>query len=212
MNRRGPYIVTHSGRQVWAFDLRPEDIDFNDVAYSLARQNRYAGHAALPVGLHSIACADVARILFPSEPILWLCALYHDGPEAYLQDIVGPHKKWLAQFTSEYDAAEQRAWEAFAELLRVPKDLPEEVKMIDADVYLAECRYLGRPCRQDEYRGPIDITEPVHDLLDLYGCEPHPITVQDDFLDEHDGIELDSKAFGRVDSAWHHPLYTGTSR
>jgi 5'-nucleotidase len=71
--------------------LRPEQVDIEDVAHSLAQINRYCGHThrPYPVATHSVI---VATLVPPAHA---LAGLLHDGSEAYLGDVIRPLKRLL---------------------------------------------------------------------------------------------------------------------
>src|SRR5262245_25387833 len=83
-----PVMKTYTGKKVNPLNIRVEDIDIRDIAHHLATINRFTVALKRPVSVaqHSIY---VARLLDGSgvEPE----ALFHDAPEAYLNDI----NKWL---------------------------------------------------------------------------------------------------------------------
>ena len=115
-------VVTRSGT-LDLLDPNPADVRIEDIAFNLARINRWNGCAApsLSVARHSLlvqggvrlqivfnrACAakyDAARqrrlgIALPPlrapDPHLRLCALLHDAAEAYIGDICRPVKAIL---------------------------------------------------------------------------------------------------------------------
>lgn len=70
---------------------RPEDVDFNEIAYALSHLCRFAGHTKK---FYSVAqhCCLVASLL--PKP-LKLYGLLHDAHEAYIGDITTPVKHAL---------------------------------------------------------------------------------------------------------------------
>lgn len=112
-------------------DIRLEDIDVSDIAYSLAHQNRYTGHASPPVNVaaHSIACSIVAPPEYAFE------ALMHDAHEAYLGDINGQVKSALRSIDDfEWtclDELEERLRLAVAQKFGLPRQVSETVEEID---------------------------------------------------------------------------------
>lgn len=86
--RRGPWIMTASGRPFWPADPRPEDISVLDLAHHLSLECRYAGACGwhYSVAQHSVL---VSRLV-PAEAALW--GLLHDAAEAYIKDIPRPLK------------------------------------------------------------------------------------------------------------------------
>lgn len=106
-----PWVQTFSGV---AFDLlapRAEDVKIGDIAISLARINRFAGHT-LPVAYdqgYSVAQHSVlvSRILSQWGAPLAIVreGLLHDAGEAYYGDTSSPVKRALATVFSETLAA-----------------------------------------------------------------------------------------------------------
>ena len=98
MNDRGFMISMNDGSEFYPEDPRPEDINIEDIACSLAQTNRFNGHANFPVSVaqHSLLVCS----LVPHS--LKLRALLHDAAEAYIGDIVTPMKM-------EFETI--RAWE-----------------------------------------------------------------------------------------------------
>jgi hypothetical protein len=86
--RIGNAIRTISGRMMYPFDPRPEEIELCDIAHSLALLPRYTGHTVNPVSVaeHSVYVSQhvPASLAFP--------ALMHDAAEAYLNDLAAPNK------------------------------------------------------------------------------------------------------------------------
>src|SRR5690606_5290032 len=81
--RLGDWMQTFTGRAVYPLDLRPDDIDIQDIAHALSMQCRYAGHTRqfYSVAEHSV---HVARWCRQYGPAAALEGLLHDATEAYL--------------------------------------------------------------------------------------------------------------------------------
>lgn len=92
--RKGDWIQTYAGRQVWPLDPRPEDICIEDIAHALAMQCRFAGHVRChySVAEHSVRGLDA---LCPRNVLTERTFLLHDAAEAYLVDIPRPLKRDL---------------------------------------------------------------------------------------------------------------------
>ena len=63
---RGDAMQQRSGRPFWPMDPRAEDVVIDDVAYSLARVNRFGGHTTsrpYPVLEHLVRCCDLSLFL-----------------------------------------------------------------------------------------------------------------------------------------------------
>lgn len=121
-------IQTWKRHRVDPLDLKPEDIDIEDIAHALARQCRYNGHTGghLSVARHSIWVADH---LEPQGEYLQLWGLLHDAAEAYLGDLVRPLKH--SEFGVAYIEAEQRAERAITETFGLEYPMPSIVKAAD---------------------------------------------------------------------------------
>lgn len=84
-------IGTLSGKLLDPFKLSPADIDIEEVAHSLAQQNRYTGHTKFPLSV-----AQHSTLLSRNVPRhLAFAALLHDGPEYLVSDIAWPIKSRL---------------------------------------------------------------------------------------------------------------------
>jgi hypothetical protein len=122
---------TSTGIVVDVLEADPSKISIFDIAASLSRQCRFAGHLAPGVEHYSVAQHSilVAR-LCPSE--LALIGLLHDATEAYLQDIIRPLKHALGPIYQrlEEDWAMAIA-RAFGLPLRSLSELPPVVKAAD---------------------------------------------------------------------------------
>lgn len=94
-----PWILTHTGKRVNLQNPRAEDVCLEDIAYALARLNRFTGHAypSWSVGQHSLFCAELARLQGGSLELQRSC-LIHDFAEAYLGDVSSPLKKCISGY------------------------------------------------------------------------------------------------------------------
>lgn len=124
MSHNKPVIRTYTGKLVNPLDLRPEDIDINDIAHALALCNRFAGHTKFPISVaqHSVYVSKLC-------PQHRLAALLHDASEAYLGDVT----KWLKRSDSMagYREAEDRAQSVICGVFGLPLELPHEVELAD---------------------------------------------------------------------------------
>lgn len=129
--RTGDWMLTASGRQFWPLDPRPSEILIGDIAASLAKQCRYAGHTSThySVAEHSVLVSQVV----PHEHALQ--ALLHDATEAYCVDVPRPVKRALG---AVYAEIEDRIWRAIAERFHVSVEMHPCVKAADDAVLLAE--------------------------------------------------------------------------
>ncbi len=139
--RKGDWIQTFSGHPYWPMDPRVEDIHVVDIAHALSNLCRYTGHVRT---FYSVAEHSVwVSMLVPPEHAF--CALLHDAPEAYVNDLARPLKYQLP----EYRATEQLNWLVIAERFGLPKEQPECIHEADQMMLRAERRQLMAPCPKD---------------------------------------------------------------
>lgn len=133
-NRKGNWMISYKGNKLFPLDLRPEDIDIEEIAHSLSNLCRFGGHCKefYSVAQHS----TLVSFLLPDN--LKLVGLLHDATEAYCGDMIRPLKKSLPQF----DLIETNIWTAIALRYNLPMYPPERVYLEDARVLLAEKRSL----------------------------------------------------------------------
>lgn len=130
LHRKGkPWITTYpSGLTINPFDLRPENINIEDIAHHLAIQNRWVGATSQPIctAQHSFF---VMKLCEPFGPRIALQGLMHDAPEAYLGDV----SKWLKATPEmkQYRDAEDRAWKVISGVFGMDEELHPEVKRAD---------------------------------------------------------------------------------
>ena len=127
-------MLTYTGQLVDPLNLSPDDIDIEDIAHSLALQNRYGGHTLWPysVAQHSILLARAV----PKS--LARAALMHDASEAYCSDLPHPIKKNVPQ----YNSIEIPIQTAIFAKYNIPWDHMEEVSYYDRAICLDEMSQL----------------------------------------------------------------------
>lgn len=132
--RRGDWMQLHSGKAFWPLDPRPEEVEIDDIAWSLAHQCRYAGHCEdmYTVAQHSVLVSHAC------EPADALWGLLHDATEAYLVDVPRPVKKHLGGYL-EIEAALARVIAARFDL---PEEMPASVRHADEVLLATEKRDL----------------------------------------------------------------------
>lgn len=94
------YFGTNSGQCVSYLDPKPEQINLDDIALSLSRQERGVGHDSMSTAQHSLItmyqmfdeCNNTTPNGFYGS---LLRALFHDGAEAYTGDMPMPLKTLL---------------------------------------------------------------------------------------------------------------------
>ncbi len=138
---RHDWFVVTSGRKFHPLDPVLADIDILDVAASLARQCRFAGHVKLnpySVAQHSV----LVSFLLPAH--LALVGLLHDAAEAYVQDMIRPIKH-SPEMRVYREVIEDRMERAICQVFGLPFPLPREVKTADNRILMTERRDLIRP-------------------------------------------------------------------
>lgn len=159
--RLGSWFLSVSGRQLWPFDLRPEDIEIEEIAHSLSHLCRFNGHCRefYSVAQHSLIVSTV----LPDEHKL--CGLLHDATEAYCGDLVRPIKRRLPAF-AEMEAG---IWLAVAARFGLPTEMPPAIKEADSRALQTERRDLLAPHRwrwtEDHVEGG-DVTRPYDFSID----------------------------------------------
>lgn len=84
-------METASGKMVDVMTLRKEDVDLNDIFTHLSRMCRFNGAFPVTVAQHSLGVAEILRGTM-EDTITQLRGLAHDFAEAYLPDMISPHK------------------------------------------------------------------------------------------------------------------------
>lgn len=116
-------FITHSGKVFPLMAITADDIRIADIAHSLARQCRFAGHTED----HYSVAQHCVRVAKACPPELMMIGLMHDAPEAYLNDLNGPAKKHCA----DYKSLEDHVWSVIAFKYDLPLELPTIVKELD---------------------------------------------------------------------------------
>lgn len=139
-------IQLHSGV---LFNLASPDpllIHLSDIAFALARINRFTGHANPPVSVaeHSI---NVSRICDPKDA---RHGLMHDAAEAFVGDVASPLKSMLP----DYQRIERRVRHAIADRFGLLNDVnalgfdvwadPPSVKLADRRMLRWEATHTMR--------------------------------------------------------------------
>ena len=104
---RAPNILP-SGRVIDIFDLKPEEVNAWDIAWSRAHDNRYNASCAQPwdVASHTALCFKLALHEKPDvNKETLLAVLLHDAAESYFCDFPSPLKRLPeAQWIRDLDA------------------------------------------------------------------------------------------------------------
>lgn len=93
------WMETHSGLQFNYVFLDPQAVSIPDIAHALSHMCRYNGHVKrfYSVAEHCVHLAQFVRA-HGGESEQQLVALFHDGAEAYLADVVRPAKRRIPQY------------------------------------------------------------------------------------------------------------------
>lgn len=139
------WIQSSKGKKIYPFDLKPDDIDIEDIALALSREPRYQGRTngmyAYSVAQHSY----YVSLIVPS-----LEALLHDASEAYVRDLPRPLKKWMrAQEFSFFDDVEDKVTRVICEKFKLHYPELPEVKEADTLLMITEARDLMQPLHPD---------------------------------------------------------------
>lgn len=96
MNRE-PLFETRSGLMLNYQDPQPEQIDIEDIAWSLAGLPRFLAHTKkrMSIAEHSLLVARLLADDYPEDYELQLAGLLHDAAEAYTGDIPSTLKDLL---------------------------------------------------------------------------------------------------------------------
>ena len=139
--RKGDWLQTYTGRSFWPLDPRPDDIDIEDIAHSLALRCRYGGHETrfYSVAEHSV----LVSLHVPRQFALW--GLLHDAAEAYSVDVPRPLKRCLPDWKPMEARSMVAVWDRFG----LPHDEPKSVSDIDLAMTVDERAVLMAPCTRD---------------------------------------------------------------
>jgi len=144
----GDWLLTHTGKQFYPLDPRPEAVCLEDIAQALSQLCRWTGHVAYhySVAQHAVQVALAVEQLAPDYA---LAALHHDDAEAYLGDIARPWKRHLlVQFpdggTQDVESVEERVREVILQALGlvVPYEAWAVIQAADNRVLQAEAEAL----------------------------------------------------------------------
>lgn len=143
------FIGTHSGKLVNPLNLKPEDILLEDIAHSLALQNRYNGHTRVPysVAQHSCILCAYCQKHYPGNFHLSRWALLHDAAEAYIGDIPSPIKYQLRLGEETITELEWRIQLVIQNRFNVHPNPEEEamVEELDKNILINESQEFRHP-------------------------------------------------------------------
>ena len=105
--RQGDWLQTFSGKSLYPFDIRPEDIDINDIAHALSLMCRFNGHCKefYSVAEHSVRVAWHMEnkyreygLCTPTPDKTSIYGLTHDMQEFILCDFPRPLKRNFPEY------------------------------------------------------------------------------------------------------------------
>lgn len=135
-------IITHSGSYFDYNNISYQNIDLEDIIYSLSRINRYLGHTVRPysVAEHTLRGLFMA-IQMKYTPLQQFHWLIHDFTEAYMGDCPSPLKKLLPEFQVLEAKVAQAIMDFFA-LEPMTEEEQQLVHRIDHTMLILEMRDL----------------------------------------------------------------------
>ena len=161
-------MITFTGRRFFPFDPRPAEVSFRDIGHALSLICRYGGHVKR---FYSVAEHSALLALYFDRMIgrqdLARYALLHDGPEAYVGDMIRPLKRDMPRFREIEEKIERAIFHAAG----LPGQIPKEVHDADTAILGDEANTLFRPetLRAADWR-PWEMAS-----LGVFieGCQPH---------------------------------------
>lgn len=125
---------TASGRKIDVCKITPDDIEIADIARSLSRICRFAGHTLrfYSVAQHSLLVSQCLPAQFALDGLL------HDAAEAYVSDVPKPVKRLF----KAYSKLEEEVYKAIATKFALPSKIREEVLYADLKVLGWEIPHL----------------------------------------------------------------------
>lgn len=139
-------LVTYTGQQIDPANFKKEQINLYDIAVSLSRQRRYAGHTAVPwsVGQHALLCAMMCDVGGYDELSRKLCFL-HDHEEFVMQDVIFGIKRsyMLKRYKTDSLKVSETIYDFFG-LLTEFKDIENKkfINAVDQAAYVFEALTL----------------------------------------------------------------------
>lgn len=166
---RGPYIRMHSGEKFFFRDPKPEEFRIPDIAYHLARVNRYTGGSEFSVAQHSVVGAMMAERFYPDDKLLPARFTIHDVTEHALGDVSSPLKRLIPDY-KRLEVVHEAVAEKRFDLTFVGDPL---VKEIDDRMWLTERLVVF----MDAEASGVDMSE------DVSWCphEPFPLSIEELF-------------------------------
>jgi hypothetical protein len=139
--RKGPWVLSRSGRRIYYLDPRPRDFCVADVARGLAGHARWAAQTIEPynVAQHSVLTVELVEEDAPqTDPLQLLRVLFHDAPEAFMSELTRPLKYEL----KEYRRLEKRMLSVMCVAFGLPAKEPAALERAHARAQATERRDL----------------------------------------------------------------------
>lgn len=157
------WMMVHSGRHVFPFEVNPDDIDIDDICHHLGNLCRYNGapDEFYSVAEHSRHIFDaLRRDGYPLET--QLAGLLHDAPEYVLGDMIRPMKNSLGHYFPEarkfLKENEEHLGKLVAEKFGFPWPLPAAVEEYDARIINDEKAFIFGPGKPWNHGGePLNV-------------------------------------------------------
>jgi len=176
-----------SGRRLDILNPSPLDVEIDDIAHGLARVARWNGQTRggeiFSVAQHSVAVAEIVRLLDPGAPARWLLyALLHDAPEYVIGDMISPFKAALGGVYHEVESRLERAiLQRFSLKPETPAALKKLTKRADRiSAYFEATLYAG--FREDEAKPLFGEPEFAFERVAPLFAPRAPETAQAEFL------------------------------
>lgn len=177
INNSSRSFRTAHGTLIDVLSPSPDVVHIVDIAASLAKQCRFAGHVRPNIDHYSVAQHSI-MVSMTCDPENALIGLLHDGPEAYLQDIIRPNKNWIVG--DEYRSYESLWARCIEEAMGLPKMslvlLSSDIERADRIVCATELRDVST-MQPSDYESveplawpiyPISAREAYNAFLDRY--------------------------------------------
>ena len=134
---KGDWMQTHTLKQVYFRDFRPEDVSIEDIAHHTSKIDRFtgAGDFLYSVALHAL----IGSFQVPEE--YKLTFLMHDSAEAYIGDISRPLKNSVKD--DMIRKIENPILQTIFTVYSIPWPIPQIIKEYDLALCFAEAEVLG---------------------------------------------------------------------
>ncbi len=165
----GPYVRMHSGRKFPLADPTPADYQVSDIAYHLARINRYTGGSEFSIAQHSVVGARMAERFYPDHALLPARFMIHDVSEHAIGDVSSPLKSMLPDYKileQKHELVVEQRFDLM--FLGVP-----EVRELDNRMWITERGWVYREAME----AGVDMTEDVARIA----LEPFDLTYSEGY-------------------------------